>query len=402
MLVKPTRFAPTAGLLALCMSAGISSAQTVDPSAAVSKKDVIAALSQCTTASGTKGVSACVKKYLASLSPGPVSTTPAGNAAIYKSAFDKARTLIAKEQGIAFDVAGKPTPPVNDPCKQRLFVRADPLDNFYYGVNAGNGNAKGASISYTNSSATLPTQQTATINGIVSYVITDSACIDSPQPLTEYVSGYAIAPWISANGSWNNPIKKGEQSAASVGIDGQLEVSYGSLFDRQYFSASPYAQTDFRSEARITGATLSWEPIQHQIFLGQGRPVNDFFGGFWQFRAQADLMNVAVPGETNLTKGNHEWYGATARGNLFLFPLANEHSWPDWLLNRFSVVATAEYYYDNATGRNIQYYTAALQYQLTAPTAAGSSSISFEWDRGTDIATMIFLNQYLVKLSYKL
>jgi hypothetical protein len=47
-------------------------------------------------------------------------------------------------------------------------------------------------------------------------------------------------------------------------------------------------------------------------------------------------------------------------------------------------------------GRNVRYYTAALQYQLSSNT-----SVSFEYDTGTNKDTLVNTNQYLVKLNYK-
>jgi hypothetical protein len=321
-------------------------------------------------------------------------TTGLSEAAL-RAAFDRGRTLATQDGLVKFDIAGKPLDRAKDPCSQRLFVRADPLDNFFYAVNAGAGNAKGASVSYTDNR--LNSTQTATIDGIVSYVLTDAACLNDPIPLGPYVSGYAVAPWISANGTWNNPKKVGEHSAAKVGLDVQIEGAYTPPFDRQYLSVSPYGQTDFRDEARAGGVDFAWEPVQHLLFLGQGRPINDFIGGFWQLRAEADLQNVENPGITNLIKGNHEWLGGTVRANVFLFPIASEHQWPSWLLNRISLITTAQYFKDAQTDKPIQYYSAALQYKLSSDV-----SLSAEYDNGTMKETLVKAKQYLVKLNFKL
>ena len=163
-----------------------------------------------------------------------------------------------------------------------------------------------------------------------------------------------------------------------TGFDVQVEAAYTGLFDRQYFSLSPYLQTDFLDEARIGGINLAWEPVQHLIFLGQGRPINDYIGGFWQLRAEADLLQVDKTGLTNLALGQHDWMGATARAYVYFFPIASEHNWPSWLLNRISFIGTAQFFRDTVTGQNIHYYSAALQYALSS-----SIAVSFEYDTGT-------------------
>jgi hypothetical protein len=322
------------------------------------------------------------------------STKQTVSEAAARAAFDKGRTLAAEDGLVKFDIAGKPLDRASDPCAQRFFVRADPLDNFFYAVNAGYGNAKGASVSYTNDQ--IAKTQTTAIDGIVSYVVTDAACLEDPVPLAPYISGFALAPWISANGTLNEPFKATERSTLKTGFDVQVEAAYTGLFDRQYFSFSPYLQTDFLDEARIGGINLAWEPVQHLIFLGQGRPINDYIGGFWQLRAEADLLQVDKKGLTNLALGQHDWMGATARAYVYLFPIASEHNWPSWLLNRISFIGTAQFFRDAVTGQNIHYYSAALQYALSS-----SIAVSFEYDTGTTKDTLVNANQYLVKLNYK-
>jgi hypothetical protein len=130
---------------------------------------------------------------------------------------------------------------------------------------------------------------------------------------------------------------------------------------------------------------------------------NDYFGPGWQLRAEAHSVNVANTGETNLREGNHEWVGATARGTLNLFPTSNYIPWPDWLLGRISLIGTAQMFYDAETTKDVHYYTAAAKYLLSDPSsnATPASSISFEWDQGINKTTMVYVNQYLLKLNYK-
>jgi hypothetical protein len=116
-----------------------------------------------------------------------------------------------------------------------------------------------------------------------------------------------------------------------------------------------------------------------------------------QIRGELDVRKVSTPGLTNLAKSDYEWAGGTARLNLFFFPYST--TVPEFLRNRFSFFATVSAFHDVNSGQNILEYTAALAYKITTD---GSSSISLEYDRGTDKDTLNFLNQYLLKLTYAL
>jgi len=154
-----------------------------------------------------------------------------GSDAADRAAFEQGRAIATTDGLRKVDIVAKPLDRLPDPCAQRLFVRADRLDNFFYAVNAGYGNAKGASVSYTNDR--IAKTQAVTIGGIVSYVLTNTACIDDPVPSAPYVSGFALAPWVSANGTLNEPFKPTEKSALKTGFVVQIEAAYTGLFDRQ-------------------------------------------------------------------------------------------------------------------------------------------------------------------------
>jgi hypothetical protein len=123
-------------------------------------------------------------------------------------------------------------------------------------------------------------------------------------------------------------------------------------------------------------------------------------------------VNVSNPGLTQLIKGDHTWAGVTARPNLALFPLNSTVAWPDWLGGRISLIATADLYRDLPNSTVARYYTAAIQYKLgqckkdpkgstDLPCAIqGSSSISFEYDWGTNRDTLVKVEQYLAKLGF--
>ena len=305
-----------------------------------------------------------------------------------------------------------------------LFVRADPLDNFHYLVDpqsddqtANVASAKGLDISYTNNR--VAGTQTATINGRVSYMLFGELCDpldgDARHP---FFRGVGLAPFVSGNGTWSEPLTKTSNSSLKTGADFQVAYSTTQfLFQEHYLYFSPYHQTDFKELAQINGATFAWEPVRTALFMDTGKPLSaalaPYFLFFWQFRAEVDVVNVTVPGLTNLTKGDHIWVGETIRANLALFP-QNYISWPDWMGGRFSLIGTAQNFHDTTTSTNASYYTAALQYKLgackapkpgdttnsDACTIQGSSSVSFEYDWGTNKDTLVKVNQYLIKLGY--
>jgi hypothetical protein len=308
-----------------------------------------------------------------------------------------------------------PPSPAND--VKRLFVRADPIDNFWYSVSPPGdiSGAKGASVSYTNNQ--LNHTQTATINGEISYLLIPP----DPKDLDKW-GEEAFAVWIAANGTWNNPLKKPENTALQFGFDEQLRTrTHDPLSESpvrywdNYFDVSPYFQTDFRQIERAAGATFAWEPVIPELLLGASK-ANDYLLAFWIFRPEADLREVWNPGDTSQRKGTYEWLGYTVRGNLQFFPLPTGSTWFDaWIVNRFVVIGTAQNFWDANSSKTAFYYTALLQYNLGTCTfpknpdpgvysdckIAGGASISFEFDHGTNKDTLVSANQYLVKLSYK-
>lgn len=90
------------------------------------------------------------------------------------------RDVVAKDARRA--MAAVPSDPLASPgCwdyEKRLFVRADPLDNFYYDLDpnlkADTAAAKGATASYSNDR--LAVTQSATVNGRLSYVLFGQHC----------------------------------------------------------------------------------------------------------------------------------------------------------------------------------------------------------------------------------
>ena len=308
---------------------------------------------------------------------------------------------IQRAQEEYFREHGIPTPPPPaaktkesfcDP-PNNLYVRADRLDTYLYGIQSLDA-AKGASISFTNDS--LTGHRTTAISGIASYVVLREACLDPPKRQTNdngYLAGYAIAPWVYGNGSITNFATKAkpDQSALKFGVDAQYAWIGGAPFDAHYVTLSPYYQTDFLDQARVYGFTASWQPLWADLHLGGALGTgNPYLYWFWQFAAEADLRRVDVPGMTQLHRGQSAWIGSTARLHLFLLPSVFNH--------RLHADGTFKEYWDASSSVSIYEYIAALAYNLTDD---GNASISIEYSRGTDKDTLNSLNQYVVKLNAK-
>lgn len=288
--------------------------------------------------------------------------------------------------------AAPPKPTSTDPCNpQRLFIRANSLDNYLYGITPAS-KAKGASISYTDDR--LAGTQNATINGMVSYVAFRDICPPTPPGDAPFFSGYSIAPFVLGQGNYTQPKLKTEHSALQFGVENQFEISR-SWLPRQVFTIAPYVQTDYRDLARAEGVKVYWDPYDADLHLGGYIDTNPYLGWFVQLRGEADAIDVNSVGVTNLTKTNYDWVGGTAALNMYFLP--SDPNVPDWIRNRFAFYATASYFTDARSGRDIHYYTARLSYKITSD---GSSAISIEYDDGTQQATLVTAKQYLVSLSY--
>jgi hypothetical protein len=305
----------------------------------------------------------------------------------------------AMHGGIPLAEIAQEAKPLPDGCNapQQLYVRRDRLDTFIYGIPS-RAKAQGASISFTGDEA--ENQRTATINGMVAYLPEGwrRPCIPrTGSPDDAYLSAYAVAPWISAQGSVNDPLKKTERSALTGGVDAQWTVFGGRLFNLQDFKVSPYYQTDFRGVAQVGGVTATWEPWQYEIRLG-GSPtlLSPSFDWYWRVQAEADVKSVERIGYTNLELGRYAWVGGTFQVYGFFFPTSTVV--PEFLQNRLNAVFTLQGYHDAYSSTSISKYSAELAYNITA---SGDASISIGYERGTDKATLTWLNQYVLRLNYK-
>jgi hypothetical protein len=373
-----------------------------------------------------------------------------------------------------------------DPSR-RLFIRSDSLDNFNYlktvppanntssGVDA-QSSAVGASINYTDNR--LTSAQTATINARVSYLLFGEQNCDAPTIKRHdvrtreevpgedaglpYVYGWGFAPFISSDGTWNNPFsststttkatsaksvdgttttttktsnsttttvtttdhgtlitttKKTSSSAVRVGADFQLAYDTRKFLPIQesYFYASPFYQTDFAGLASIGGLDVSWQPASYPLHLGVAS-TEPWYNFIWQFKGETELTQVGNPGYTLYNEGRHALFGDQIRANLALFPLNSGFSpgpWYDaWVAGRIALIGTQQYYWDVASKQAAPYYSFILQYKLgeclndsktpvgSLCAISGSSALSFEYDTGRDKDTLVKTKQFLVKLSF--
>ncbi len=260
-----------------------------------------------------------------------------------------------------------------------------------------NAQSKGASVNYTDDKQA--DTQKATINGRVSYLLfgihnctffagetsynvldpkTHEPLLDpngnpgvqtAPDTSSFHVRGFGFAPFVSSNGTWNNPFttttvtttlltktasagttvsttsdgittksvvinengtittttQKTSTDTLRFGTDFQAEVySPGPAFDN-FFYASPFYQTDYRDTAQIGGVDLIYEPL---VAPPPGAPIlginegyiDKTFSYLTQFSAEAELTDVSNPGYTALAKGATRLIGEAVRPNLTLFP----------------------------------------------------------------------------------
>jgi hypothetical protein len=301
--------------------------------------------------------------------------------------------LYLRELGYPNEAAAAPPKPAPaDPCNpQQLFIRANSLDNYLYGITPAS-KAKGASITYTDDS--LAGTKSATINGMISYVALRNLCPPTPPGDGPFFSGYSIAPFVLGQGNYTQPQVKTEHSALQFGVENEFEISRG-LLPRQVFTVAPYFQTDYRDEARASGVNVKWQPYDAELHLGGYIDTNPYLGWFVQLQGEVNALDVNSVGVTNLTKSNYDWIGGTVALNMYFLPAALDV--PDIIRNRFAFYATGSYFTDARSGMDIHYYTARLSYKITPD---GSSSISIEYDNGTQLTTLVAAKQYLVGLTY--
>jgi hypothetical protein len=309
-----------------------------------------------------------------------------------------------------------PPPTATSSCgiSPYLFVRRDRLDTFQLREDAVPlSSAKGASISWTDDQH--GGTKTLTVNGRVQYLMfgydgltpCNNGAVGNPYaPFDPYQAhyGYSFAPFIDAQGTTNSPMKKTETHNLQAGVDMQLSVLGGPIFDHQYLILTPYYQTDFAGVADVQGVRGSWEPVAPDIHLGGYFGVPDpYVGWFWQARGEIDEKHVSTVGFTGLARGNYLWFGGTAQLHLQFFPGRKDID-PFWvspapdLVDRFYSNVTFSSYWDSNSGRTASWLEGEVGFNLTTD---GKSSISVKYDRGTDKDTLTYSKKYLLTLNYK-
>ena len=217
---------------------------------------------------------------------------------------------------------------------EALFIRSDPLDNFNYLTDivasntsselSTNSQAKGASLTYTDD--LQAGTEKAVINARASYLLfginnctllaptypisdvkTGQVVGFEPNPNSFYIEDIGIAPFVSSNGTWNNPFtttttvtsiptaktttgttttvtsdgittktavtnkngtittttKKTSTSDLRFGMDFQTGLHSPAVTTQNVFYLSPFYQTDYVNRAQIAGLDARYEPVFH-------------------------------------------------------------------------------------------------------------------------------------------
>jgi hypothetical protein len=184
----------------------------------------------------------------------------------------------------------------------------------------------------------------------------------------------------------------------------KLDISiYNASIDASAAEGAAISYTGDRENDTDTAEVhaVSWQPYNLDWRLGGNyfrfsRPFDFFF----QVKLEADGLRVNNPGLTSLTADtDYLWIGGTAtlRASLFNGLLG-------W--DRLTWVTSYTYFDDTNSSRdssknssqNIHLFTTNLAYNFTE---SGKTSISVEYQNGTNRDTLEKLNQYLVTLNVK-
>lgn len=292
------------------------------------------------------------------------------------------------------DYATDPKAPEFQECdsQEKLYIRRDKADISPYAEKPIDTTlSKGASASVTNDN--VKSIDTANINAVASYVVARDPCVERDPEDQNYAKAglarYAIAPWLLLQGQLNDSAK--DKSTARIGIDMQAAVTGGDVFENQIFTASPYYQTDFDLEASAYGVNATWEPYFLDLRLG-GRDHKPVYLDFWwRLIAEADLLYVDNPGETDLKANTeHAWIGGTAQAKFGFLPKL--------LDNRLYGVAEIDYFWDAVSGRDVEKYSGEIGLNLNKE---GSTSVSVQYAYGTNKSDLADVDQVTLNLNFK-
>jgi hypothetical protein len=307
-------------------------------------------------------------------------------------------TMIGAAFIVSASVLDSAAAATTDACtrEQGFYLRRDKLDISIYNQSIDASAAEGAAISYTGDREN--DTETAEIHALAAWVFARNPCAPGGEPPIgrAYISGYAFAASVLGDGTLTAD-RTDEKSALKPGLDAQIEIANGPIFDLQALTATPYYQTDFRGEAQAYGFSASWQPYQLDWRLGGSyRPFSRAFDFFYQLKAEADGLRVNNPGLTDLTADtDYLWVGGTATLRASLL---------NGLLGWDRLLWVSSYtYFDNTNSsrnetRTIHLFTTNLGYNFTE---SGKTSISVEYQNGTDRNTLENLNQYMVTLNVK-
>lgn len=292
------------------------------------------------------------------------------------------------------EYATAPEAPPFDECdsQQGLYIRRDKADlSFYAAKSIDTALAKGASATAT--SDNVKDVDTASINGVVSYVVARNPCLMpdvADQDINKAaLSGYAVAPWLLLQGQLND--SQQDKSTVRIGVDAQATVFGGRPFGNQIYTAAPYYQTDFDLEASAYGVNATWEPYWLDYRLGGRKTKPTYLDFWWRLIAEADALYVDEPGETDLKADTeYVWLGGTARANFGFLPKL--------LDNRLYGVAEVAYFWDAASGRDIVKYSGEIGVNLNAD---GSTSVSVQYSNGTNKSDLQEVDQITLNLNFK-
>ena len=270
---------------------------------------------------------------------------------------------------------------------QGLYIRQDQFDVGVYAQSLAAGKATGASLKIAQDLAANTT--TATIHGFASDVAYRSPCMLRPSGSSgPYVSGYVFAPWVFANGTAGGAGKT-PASTLKVGLNNEFEIAGAPLLDLQYYTLSPYFQTDFQDDARIVGGQAIWTPYRYDwrlnAFTGLGSPL-DYY---WAANLIGDFRYVDVAGNSGLKAGaSYGWLGEHFGIVADVLPKQFKHN--------LTFNAAYDAAWNTIGGGWATEFTSSLAWNFV-----DSASLTLAYTSGTDRDTLVKSDQVTLSLNYK-
>lgn len=237
-----------------------------------------------------------------------------------------------------------------------------------------------------------------------------------------FLDGIGVGPFVQADGTFNQPTNANEKSALRIGINSDFHLCDTLAFHQEDWNIMPYAQTDFRGRASITGFDALWEPeyVTSKVHLG-GRAdiLNPIpIDGYFRIIGEANVFHVGDNGLTNfLPHTDYALLGGTAEVRAVLFE--NNPLVPPALCGTISMVGTARYLWDAVSRKPISLFGAEVDYRLggnnpygmickgvtpsdgsNSGAYSGSTSFSLAYNQGTDALTFVKQNKYTASLKF--